>query len=131
MWKAALSEMPKDEQEKYLDEILSEAYALVREAAKRVLGQRAFDVQVMAAVTLHQGKIAEQKTAINFLLVLAIPIKLTSKLFRRSVFCFLSLRSCLKNKKCHYFSETLHSASVAKASKLKILDFSDAFLTIL
>lgn len=38
------------------------AYALVREAARRVLGQRHFDVQMIAAVALHEGKIAEQKT---------------------------------------------------------------------
>src|SRR3989344_1364674 len=45
-----------------LDSILPEAYALVREAARRVLSQRHFDVQLIAAVTLHQGKIAEQRT---------------------------------------------------------------------
>jgi preprotein translocase subunit SecA len=45
-----------------LDEILPRAYALVRDAARRTLGQRHFDVQLMAAVALHQGKIAEQKT---------------------------------------------------------------------
>ena len=38
------------------------AYALVREAARRTLGQRHFDVQMIAAVALHEGKIAEQKT---------------------------------------------------------------------
>ena len=38
------------------------AYALVREAARRTLGQRNFDVQMIAAVALHEGKIAEQKT---------------------------------------------------------------------
>ncbi|MBI3576728.1 preprotein translocase subunit SecA [Candidatus Gottesmanbacteria bacterium] len=45
-----------------LDEILPRAYALVRDAARRTLGQRHFDVQFMAAVALHEGKIAEQKT---------------------------------------------------------------------
>lgn len=45
-----------------LDDILPEAYALVREAAHRTIGQRPFDVQIMAAVALHQGKVAEQKT---------------------------------------------------------------------
>jgi len=42
--------------------LLPEAFALVREAARRTLGQRHFDVQLMAAITLAQGKIAEQKT---------------------------------------------------------------------
>lgn len=45
-----------------LDEILPEAFALVREAAWRTIGQRHFDVQLMAALALHNGKVAEQKT---------------------------------------------------------------------
>jgi preprotein translocase subunit SecA len=45
-----------------LDELLPEVFSFVREAAKRTLKQRHFDVQLMAAATLHQGKIAEQKT---------------------------------------------------------------------
>ncbi|MDD5039811.1 MAG: preprotein translocase subunit SecA [Patescibacteria group bacterium] len=45
-----------------LDAILPEALAVVREAIRRTVKQRAFDVQLMAAMTLHEGKIAEQKT---------------------------------------------------------------------
>ncbi|MGA2910251.1 MAG: preprotein translocase subunit SecA [Candidatus Microgenomates bacterium] len=45
-----------------LDEILPEAYAVVREASYRVLGMRHYDVQLMAAVALFEGKVAEQKT---------------------------------------------------------------------
>ena len=45
-----------------LDDILPEAFALVREAAKRTIGQRHFDVQMIAAIALHNGKVAEQKT---------------------------------------------------------------------
>jgi len=45
-----------------LDDLLPEAFALAREAIFRVVGERAFDVQLMAAATLHQGRIAEQKT---------------------------------------------------------------------
>jgi len=45
-----------------LDDILPEAFAVVREGIKRVVGERAFDVQLMAAATLHKGRIAEQKT---------------------------------------------------------------------
>ncbi len=45
-----------------LDEILPEAFAVVRETAKRVLGQRHFDVQLIGGIVLHQGKIAEMKT---------------------------------------------------------------------
>ncbi|MFC1727309.1 preprotein translocase subunit SecA [Patescibacteria group bacterium] len=45
-----------------LDDLLPETFALVREAINRVVGQRAFDVQLMAAISLHQGKIIEQRT---------------------------------------------------------------------
>ncbi|NLN83994.1 MAG: preprotein translocase subunit SecA [Firmicutes bacterium] len=45
-----------------LDELLVEAYATVREAAFRVIGQRAFDVQLTGALVLHQGRIAEMRT---------------------------------------------------------------------
>lgn len=45
-----------------LDNILPEAFALVREAAVRTLGQRMFDVQMMAGISFHQGRVAEQKT---------------------------------------------------------------------
>jgi len=45
-----------------LDDILPEAFAVVREAARRTLGQRHFDVQLMGAMALHKGHIAEMKT---------------------------------------------------------------------
>ena len=45
-----------------LDELLPEAFALVREAARRVLGERPFDVQILGGIVLHQGKIVEMKT---------------------------------------------------------------------
>lgn len=45
-----------------LDDILPEAFALVREAANRTIGERHYDEQLMAAIVLHQGKVAEQKT---------------------------------------------------------------------
>ena len=50
------------EKGKSLDELLPEAFALVRESAKRNIKQRHFDVQMMSAIVLHQGKISEQKT---------------------------------------------------------------------
>ena len=50
------------ERGKLLDELLPESFACVREAAQRVIKQRHFDVQMMAAISLHQGRIAEQKT---------------------------------------------------------------------
>lgn len=47
---------------KSLDDILPEAFAVVRETIKRVVGERAYDVQLISAITLHQGGIAEQRT---------------------------------------------------------------------
>ncbi|MFH1565631.1 MAG: preprotein translocase subunit SecA [bacterium] len=61
-----------------LDEILPNAYALVREAAKRTLHQRPFDVQLMAAIVLHQGKIAEQKTGEGKTLTATLTLYLNS-----------------------------------------------------
>src|SRR5690606_26763554 len=45
-----------------LDDLLPESFAITREAAKRTLGQRHFDVQLIGGIVLHQGKIAEMKT---------------------------------------------------------------------
>ena len=61
-----------------LEEILFEAYAAVREAAKRGLGQRHFDVQVMGAIVLHEGDIAEMKTGEGKTLVATMPLYLNS-----------------------------------------------------
>src|SRR3989338_8439408 len=47
---------------KTLDDILPESFALVREAAQRTIGERHFDVQMIAAICLHRGAVAEQKT---------------------------------------------------------------------
>ncbi len=56
-----------------LDEILAEVFALVREAGRRTLGMRHFDVQLMGGVVLHQGKIAEMATGEGKTLVATLP----------------------------------------------------------
>ena len=61
-----------------LDDILPPAYALVREAAKRTLGQRHYDVQLIGGIVLHQGKIAEMKTGEGKTLVATLPAYLNS-----------------------------------------------------
>ncbi|MDP8956726.1 MAG: preprotein translocase subunit SecA, partial [Actinomycetota bacterium] len=61
-----------------LDDLLPEAFSLVREAAKRTIGQRHFDVQVMGAVALHQGNIAEMKTGEGKTLVATMPVYLNA-----------------------------------------------------
>ncbi len=61
-----------------LDDLLPEAYAVVREAAKRVLGQRHFDVQLIGGMVLHNGKIAEMKTGEGKTLVATLPVYLNA-----------------------------------------------------
>ena len=60
-------------QGKSLDDILPEAFAVVREAAFRKIGQRHFDVQLMGGIVLHQGKIAEMKTGEGKTLTATLP----------------------------------------------------------
>jgi len=59
-----------------LDDLLPEAFALVREASVRTLGMRHFDVQMMGGVVLHQGKISEMKTGEGKTLVATLPVYL-------------------------------------------------------
>lgn len=63
---------------KTLDEILPEAFAVVREASKRVLGMRHFDVQLIGGIILHQGRIAEMKTGEGKTLVATLPVYLNA-----------------------------------------------------
>ena len=61
-----------------LDDLLIEAFATVREASKRTLGQRHFDVQLMGGMVLHQGKIAEMKTGEGKTLVATLAVYLNA-----------------------------------------------------
>jgi len=56
-----------------LDDLLPEAFAVVREAAKRTLGQRHYDVQIMGGAALHRGNIAEMRTGEGKTLVATLP----------------------------------------------------------
>ena len=61
-----------------LDDILVEAFAVVREAARRTIGLRPFDVQLVGGIVLHQGKIAEMKTGEGKTLVAVLPLYLNA-----------------------------------------------------
>ena len=61
-----------------LDDLLHEAFATVREAAKRTLGQRHFDVQLLGGIVLHRGMIAEMKTGEGKTLVATLPVYLNA-----------------------------------------------------
>ena len=63
---------------KTLDDILPEAFAVVREASKRVLGMRHFDVQLIGGIVLHQGRISEMKTGEGKTLVATLPVYLNA-----------------------------------------------------
>ena len=63
---------------KTLNDILPEAFAVVREASKRVLGMRHFDVQLIGGIILHQGRIAEMKTGEGKTLVATLPVYLNA-----------------------------------------------------
>ncbi len=63
-----------------LDELLPEAFATVREASRRTLGMRPFDVQVLGGIILHEGKIAEMKTGEGKTLVATMPVYLNALL---------------------------------------------------
>ena len=63
---------------KTLDDILPEAFALVREADDRVLGKRPFRVQIIGGILLHQGRIAEMKTGEGKTLVATMPAYLNA-----------------------------------------------------
>jgi preprotein translocase subunit SecA len=66
------------ERQELLDELLPEAYAVVREAGRRVLGMRHFDVQLLGGIVLHKGQIAEMKTGEGKTLVSTLPAYLNA-----------------------------------------------------
>ena len=61
-----------------LDDLMEEAFAVVREAAKRSLGQRHYDVQLMGGIVLHEGDIAEMKTGEGKTFVASLPLYLNA-----------------------------------------------------
>ncbi|MGB7712669.1 MAG: preprotein translocase subunit SecA [Microcoleus sp.] len=67
-----------NEEKEILDEILPEAFAVVREAGQRVLGMRHFDVQLLGGIILHKGQIAEMKTGEGKTLVATLPAYLNA-----------------------------------------------------
>src|SRR3989344_4018134 len=73
-WIEAIKGKSDSEAKNYLNEILPKAYALVREASVRTLQKRHFDVQMLAGIVLHQGKISEQKTGEGKTLTATLPL---------------------------------------------------------
>jgi len=78
--RAEIAQIKSDIQEKgtTVDEVLPQVFALVREASRRTLGQRHFDVQLIGGIVLHQGKIAEMRTGEGKTLVATLPTVLNA-----------------------------------------------------
>jgi preprotein translocase subunit SecA len=96
-----------------LDDILPEAYGAVREAAKRTIRQRHFDVQLMGGIVLHQGKIAEMKTGEGKTLVATLPLYLNALTGQG---CHLvTVNDYLAKRDCYWMGPIYHAlgASVA------------------
>src|SRR4030042_7183300 len=116
-----------------LDDILVEAFAVVREAAKRVLGQRHYDVQLIGAIILHRGQIAEMKTGEGKTLTSTLAIYLNALagkgvhvvtvndyLARRDcawmgqIYNFLGLTlGCIQNQRVTYIYDSTAKADLA------------------
>jgi len=96
-----------------LDEILQEAYAAVREAAKRTIRQRHFDVQLMGGIVLHQGKIAEMKTGEGKTLVATLPLYLNALTGQGSH--LITVNDYLAKRDCHWMGPIYHALGVSVA----------------
>ncbi|HEY2525436.1 MAG TPA: preprotein translocase subunit SecA [Candidatus Binataceae bacterium] len=78
-WKAKIGSIEDDEERAgALDDVLPEVFAVVREAARRTLGQRHFDMQLIGGMVLHRGRIAEMKTGEGKTLVATLPAVLNA-----------------------------------------------------
>jgi preprotein translocase subunit SecA len=96
-----------------LDDVLAEAYATVREAAKRTIRQRHFDVQLMGGIVLHQGKIAEMKTGEGKTLVATLPLYLNALAGQG---CHLvTVNDYLAKRDCHWMGPIYQAVGVSVA----------------
>jgi preprotein translocase subunit SecA len=96
-----------------LDEILPKAYAAVREAARRTIRQRHFDVQLMGGIVLHQGKIAEMKTGEGKTLVATLPLYLNAL---AGDGCHLvTVNDYLAKRDCHWMGPIFHALGLSVA----------------
>ena len=97
-----------------LDNLLPEAFAAVREAARRTLGQRHFDVQLMGGIVLHQGKIAEMKTGEGKTLVATLPLYLNS--FTAQGCHLVTVNDYLAKRDPYWMGPIFHALGVSVAS---------------
>jgi preprotein translocase subunit SecA len=97
-----------------LNEILPEAFAAVREAAKRTIKQRHFDVQLIGGIVLHQGKIAEMKTGEGKTLVATLPLYLNALAGQG---CHLvTVNDYLARRDCYWMGPIYHALGMSVAA---------------
>ncbi|MCX8008692.1 MAG: preprotein translocase subunit SecA [Patescibacteria group bacterium] len=112
-----------------LNDLLPEAYALVREAARRTIGERHYDVQLMAAIVLHEGKIAEMKTGEGKTLS-AIPALYLNALTGRGVH-LVTVNDYLARRDAGWMGHVFHflgmttAAMISEQSFLVDLNYKD------
>ena len=112
-----------------LDDLLPEAFAAVREAAKRALGQRHYDVQLIGGIVLHQGKIAEMKTGEGKTLVATLPAYLNS-LTDVGVHV-VTVNDYLARRDAHWMGAVYDQAwrELSEPSRIRRLSFSTQTMT--
>ncbi len=77
-WRDQLMDLEYEDQQQKLNEILPDVFAITREASKRTIGQRHFDVQLIGGITLHKGQIAEMRTGEGKTLTATLPLVLNA-----------------------------------------------------
>lgn len=98
---------------KTLDDILPEAFAVVRETARRVIGERHFDVQLLGGIALHQGKIAEMKTGEGKTLASTLPVYLNA-LTGKGVH-LVTANDYLAKRDCNWMGAIFHFLGISTA----------------
>ena len=93
-----------------LDDLLPEAFATIRESIDRTMGQRAFDVQLMGAITLHRGQVAEMKTGEGKTLVATIAIYLNA-LDGRGIHS-VTVNDYLARRDAQWYAPALHALGI-------------------
>ncbi|RJO62583.1 MAG: preprotein translocase subunit SecA [Dehalococcoidia bacterium] len=110
-------ELDKDlrkEENAFLDELLPEAFAAVREAARRTIHQRHFDVQLMGGIVLHHGRIAEMRTGEGKTLVATLPLYLNA-LTGRGVH-LVTVNDYLARRDPYWMGPVFHALGLSVAS---------------
>src|SRR5712675_3095640 len=116
---AGTKEERKRLEQEALEEILPEAFAVVREASKRTTGMRHFDVQMIGGIVLHQGKISEMRTGEGKTLVATLPTYLNSLTGRGGVHV-ITVNDYLASRAAEWMGQ-IHRFSVSRLAVSKTI----------